>query len=245
MKEREEDAGRTADKIREKFRALYLKDGVRCAFETRTAYTLMIAYGILSEDEERLAVERLVSLIRENGSKMKVGILGAREIFHVLSRHGYGDLALYMIADGEFPSYGEWVKRGQTALWERFYPTEDSWELKRVGGGELTSVNHHMFGDITHWFKERVLGIFVNPKGRNCRDILIKPCDLSDMKFAEGGYKRAGASVSVKWKKDGKDLLLSVKKSGEFKIRYDFSGYDIIEYDQTAAEDYFAIRKKK
>jgi alpha-L-rhamnosidase len=160
---------------------------------------------------------------------MKVGILGAREIFHVLSRHGYGDLALYMIADGEFPSYGEWVKRGQTALWERFYPTEDDpYEIKRIGGGELTSLNHHMFGDITHWFKERVLGIFVNPDMNNPCDILIKPCDLSDISFARGGYKRSFGSVSLEWKRVDDMMRITVKVMGELHVRYDISGYALI-----------------
>ena len=247
MKEREEDAGRTADKIREKFRALYLKDGVRCAYETQTAYTLMIAYGILSEAEEKVAVERLVSLIRENGSKMKVGILGAREIFHVLSRHGYGDLALHMIADGEFPSYGEWVKRGQTALWERFYPTEDDpYEIKRIGGGELTSLNHHMFGDITHWFKERVLGIFVNPDMNNPCDILIKPCGLSDISFARGGYKRSFGSVSLEWKRVDDMMRITVKVMGELRVRYDISGYALIsEVDDGDTKTLVLCKKTK
>ena len=245
MNERKEDAARTADRIREKFRALYLKDGVRCAYETQTAYTLMIAYGILSEEEEKVAAKRLVSLIRENGSKIKVGILGAREIFHTLSRHGYGDLALYMIADDKFPSYGEWVKRGQTSLWERFYPTEDDpYEIKRIGGGELTSLNHHMFGDITHWFKERVLGIFVNPDMTSHKDILIKPCDLSEISFAKGSYKRSFGSVLVEWERRGREINITVKKSGDANIRYDLSGYRLISECKSEREDILTVRKK-
>ena len=206
----------------------------------------MIAYGILNEDERRAAVERLVAIIRENGSKMKVGILGAREIFHVLSQHGYGDLALYMIADDEFPSYGEWVKRGQTSLWERFYPTEDSYEIKRLGGGEMTSLNHHMFGDITHWFKERVLGIFVNPDMKNHRDILIKPCELSEISYAKGSYKRSFGSVSLEWKRVDDMMRITVNVMGELRVRYDVSGYALIsEVDEGDIKTLVLCKKMK
>ncbi len=216
-----------SEKIRQEiyrdFRSGYLNEDGTLKIETQAAYALMIAYGMFTEAESKIAVERLVEIIRENNGKMCVGILGARELFHVLSRYGYGDLALKMIIGPEFPSWGEWAKKGQTALWERFYETEAGESLKRVGGGSLTSLNHHMFGDISSWFLKNILGINVNPNGENHKHILIKPCTLKEMDYALGSYKRDNGAVFVSWKKENGKMFLIVKCDGDFTVEYDFS----------------------
>ena len=116
-----------------------------------------------------------------------------------------------MIADTEFPSYGQWAKKGQTALWERFYDTEEG-TLKRVGGGALTSLNHHMFGDITHWFMENIVGLTV----LDSYTIAIKPCLITALDFANGAYRRGGKEISLSWQKQGEKIILKIKKQITF-----------------------------
>ena len=49
-------------------------------------------------------------------------MLGGRVIYRVLAENGYIDLAYNMIVRPDYPSYGNWIKRGATTLWEGFYP---------------------------------------------------------------------------------------------------------------------------
>lgn len=207
---------------------LLTKKGL-CILETQTVYAMLVGYGILTKEESKLAVKRLVQLIELNNNKLRTGILGARLIFHVLSEYGYGDLAHYMIADDKYPSYGEWVKKGQTSLWERFHQTEDCEDIKQVNGAPVTSLNHHMYSDITQWFTKWIVGIRVNPELKDYKHIVIKPTVYKDIDYAKGSYEREGSKVTVEWKrKDGK-IYLKVSKQGDFKVEIDTKGYNVEE----------------
>ena len=231
-----------AGEIYEDFRKAYVTPAGACTVETQTAYALLIAYGMLTPLECESAAKRLVELIRENGNKLKTGILGAREIFHVLSRYGYGDLALEMITDDAYPSYGEWVKKGQTSLWERFHQTEDGEELRQVGGRPLTSLNHHMFGDISHWFMENIVGIAVNPRLEDPCHVVIKPCTLKKITHASGAYRRLGNTLSVEWEREGEILLLQATSRGGFRVEYDWGEGRILE--ETRCGDTVTLKVK-
>lgn len=203
-----------------------------CRCETQTCYALLIAFDFLNDTEKENAVKRLVMLIERNDCKMKFGILGARYIFHILSRYGYSDLAYKMIVRESYPGYGEWVKKGSTSLWETFFETEEK-TFKTVTGQKMDSLNHHFFGDISHWFLENIAGIFVNEKLIDSNEIKIKPCEISALTFAEGEYRRNGNYVFVKWKREYDKTKIEVETEGEFKVKCLFDGYLITEENKT------------
>lgn len=93
------------------------------------------------------------------------GVLGGRVIFHVLTDFGRSDLAFNMIVRPDFPSYGNWVARGATSLWEDFQPE----------GGDVTSHNHHFWGDISSWFIQALAGIRFNPHRRSLLERTFAP----------------------------------------------------------------------
>ena len=200
-----------------------------CLFETQTSYAMLVGYGILKGEDAERAVKRLVELIALNRNKLRTGILGARLIFHVLSDYGYGDLAHYMIADDKYPSYGEWVKKGQTSLWERFHETEDCEDIKTKNGYPVTSLNHHMYSDITQWFTKYITGIRVNPAVSDYKHIVVKPSAYKEITYAKGSYSRNGSKVSVEWVREGDEITLKVANVGDFRVEIDVSEYTIIE----------------
>lgn len=107
---------------------------------------------------------------------MRVGVLGGRVLFHVLTQFGRSDLAFQMITRPDFPSYGDWVRRGATTLWENFFPE----------GEQPSSMNHHFWGDISGWFIQALAGIRVNPKGRSVSEIDLRPSFIPQLSYAEG-----------------------------------------------------------
>ena len=82
----------------------------------QTSQAMALYYGIFEKEEEQKAVERLLDFIKEYDDHLYTGVLGARVIFHVLSKFGYTDLAFKMIAREDHPSYGNRIKRGATTL---------------------------------------------------------------------------------------------------------------------------------
>ena len=83
---------------------------------------MAIYYNIFEPAERKAAFEQLINLIEEKEYHLDVGVLGGRVLFHVLTDFGYSDLAFSMITRPDYPSYGNWIARGATTLWEVFQP---------------------------------------------------------------------------------------------------------------------------
>lgn len=92
------------------------------------------------------------------------------------------------------PSYGDWIRRGATTLWE-------DWN-----GG--SSRNHIMFGDISAWFYKTIAGINAGAPG--FKRIVIKPHVLGDLTFARATYDSAHGRIRSAWTKQGGAFVLSV-----------------------------------
>ena len=153
----------------------------------------------MQEEEERVkAFAKLLELIHASGDSMDVGVLGGRVIFHVLSEFGYSDLAYKMITKEEYPSYGNWVKRGATTLWENFLP--DS----------VFSMNHQFWGDVSAWFIKRVAGINLNPEGNDVSRLLISPSFVEALDSASAYHLSPCGKISVSWRKEGEKIFLDV-----------------------------------
>ena len=143
--------------------------------------------------------------------------MGGRVLFHVLSEYGCSDLAYEMITRTDYPAYGEWVARGLTTLREDFYPEERA------------SLNHHFWGDISHWFIRRVAGICYNPRRRG-GEADIRPAFVHKLRFAQGWHEAPEGKISVKWERadDGISLEIDVPDTLNGYIRlpqgYVFAG---------------------
>lgn len=197
------------DQLRTAFRK-YLIDfsTMTVAGDCQTSQVVGLYYQIFEPGERAAAFARLKKLIAECDEHFDCGIIGLRGLFHVLSDFEETDLAFKMITRLDYPSYGNWVARGATSLWEVFQP-EDG------GAWPVYSMNHHFFGDISSWFIQRVAGIRPNPRAEDAQEILVAPGFVDSLSFAEAAYEAPAGKVQVRWEKQGSDVMLKVKVAGE------------------------------
>ena len=177
------------------------------AGDTQTGQAMGLFYGLFTKEQEEKAFNRLLELIEKYDGHMKVGVLGGRCIFRVLADHGYADLALNMIIRPDFPSYGNWIQRGATTLWEEFRPE----------GHKVSSLNHHFWGDISAWFYRYLGGIQVLAHDR----INIAPCFPEAINRVEAEHTFPKGRVAVQWQKEGNTITLTVDsavKTGEIRL---------------------------
>ena len=158
----------------------------------QTSQAVFLHCGIFRPQEEQRAFEALLNYIAAAGDHMDVGIIGGRALFHVLSAHGRGELAYRMITRTDGPSYGNWVARGASTLWENFIQDEK----------EVNSRNHHMWGDISSWMIQRVAGIQYNPSGRNLKEVRICPDFLPQIRQVRAWHETNFGRISVSWQQD-------------------------------------------
>ena len=203
----------------------------------QSSQAMCIYYGVFSKEEEAMAFQRLLEMIRDTGDHMDVGVLGAIVIFHVLSQFGYSDLAYKMITRPDYPSYGNWIERGATTLWERFYNDD-----------RTDSMNHHFWGDISAWFIKHLAGIQFNPYGNDITKVDIKPSFVTALNNAEGYYIAPSGKISVSWKKNGGNVILDLQIPEEVKatayLEKDYVFDDGTSTKKVCSGEYIITRQK-
>ena len=166
----------------------------------QTSQAMAIAWDLFTPMEKPEAFRRLLEMIDDADQHFDVGVLGARVLFHVLSDFGYTDLALKLITQDSFPSYGNWLARGATTLWEDFQTSDR----------KVASQNHHFWGDISHWFIRHLAGIHYNPRQKG-GELDIRPCFAEALAFAEGYHVAPEGRIRVRWERDGERIRLTVE----------------------------------
>ena len=164
----------------------------------QTSQAMGLFYGVFEADEEEAAFSNLLEFIRACDDHFDVGVLGGRVIFHVLSKFGYSDLAFKMITREDFPSYGNWIMRGATTLWETFY---------KEGAA---SMNHHFWGDISAWFIKCIAGIKLNPEKNNVNKVEISPTFIDALDYATGYHIAPTGEIVSTWRRDENGVVLSL-----------------------------------
>ncbi len=187
----------------------------------QTSQAMAIAFDILEQDEKPIAVERLIEFIRAEDDHLVTGVLGARQIFHVLAEYGYIDLAHKMITRPDSPSYGAWIEAGATALCESF----------PLPNKRRDSQNHHFWGDILSTFVQEYAGLRHNPSANDISQYLIYPHFPSALNYAKASFD----GVSVHWWREGKNIFLSIGIKddihGEIKLP---NGYSFCDGNKSA-----------
>ena len=166
--------------------------------ECQTCQAMALHYHIFEEEEEKKAFSCLMGYLEKEDYHMKVGVWGARVLFHVLSRFGESQLAYEMVTRPDYPSYGNLVKRGATTLWE---------EMK-AEGADCSSLNHHFWGDVNSWMIQEIAGIKVNPQVRDPLEVRICPHFVEKLDFAQAWHRTIAGVVQVRWEREKERIVL-------------------------------------
>ncbi len=167
--------------------------------ECQSCQAMALYYGVFEDSEKACAFEILLDFVHAAGDSIDLGVLGGKVIFHVLSDFGYSDLAFKMITKEEYPSYGNWIKRGATTLWENFLP--DS----------VFSMNHQFWGDVSAWFIKCLAGIKLNPHGQGVNTLEISPSFVDNLDSVSAYHIAPAGKISVSWRRVGEEILLELQ----------------------------------
>lgn len=191
-----------AERVKTAFREKLLnKETGEIKGGTQTGQAMAIYYGMLTDEEKPKALKLLIKYIADEDGHFYTGVLGGRVIYRVLAENGYIDLAYNMIVRPDYPSYGNWIKRGATTLWESFQPE----------GGRILSLNHHFWGDISAWFYTYLAGIRINPTGKDVTNVDIAPLFPEKLNRVDAYYDTPNGRISVAWERtDENSVVLKI-----------------------------------
>lgn len=188
-----------AERVKTAFREKLLnKETGEIKGGTQTGQAMAIYYGLLTEEEKPKALKLLIKYIDDENGHFYTGVLGGRVLYRVLAENGYVDLAYNMVVRPDYPSYGNWIKRGATTLWEGFYPD----------GGRVLSLNHHFWGDISAWFYTYLAGIKINPTGRDVTNVDIAPLFPEKLNSVCAHYDTPNGKIAINWERTNENSFI-------------------------------------
>ena len=164
---------------------------------SQTSQAMAIYYNIFTEEEKPAAFRVLLEKIKEENDHLDTGVLGARVIFFVLTQFGHSDLAHKIMVDPTYPSYGQWVARGETALCEDF----NRYDM------HISSLNHHFWGSISAWFIQCIGGIHFNPNADDLSRVDITPHFITSLSQAQAHHICPSGEISVSWQRTGEKTV--------------------------------------
>ena len=115
------------------------------------------------------------------------GIFGTDIVTRKLFEYGRADIAFKLLTASEPHGFGKWQKDGATTLWEYWFDSR--------------SHDHPMFGAVTTYLFEYILGI------KQCKDscgfdrITISPAYVDGLDFVKGHITTVKGIISVSYKK--------------------------------------------
>ncbi|UCG38339.1 MAG: hypothetical protein JSV00_09130, partial [bacterium] len=158
------------EKVRRAFTEAYVSPQGRIRSDTQTVYALALSMGLLDEALAAAAASRLAELVVSDGWRLTTGYIGTRFILQALTDSGKPEMALRLLLNRGFPSWGFMLDNGATTLWEK-------WDAYAPGGGmpdpRNTSFNHYALGSVGDWLYAGLAGI--QPAEPGFRAITIRP----------------------------------------------------------------------
>lgn len=213
--DRADEAEKLERDIKDAFRKKFVSNNaVSCL--SQTAQSMALTLGIFQVEEREAAYQELLKIIKRDNNRFCVGIVGVRYLFDVLSEFGDSEMALHLVADPAFPSYGYLIERGATTLWEAFHNYKDDGDRieRKDEYPHIVSFNHHFYGSISTWFYRQLAGLHVI----SAQELLISPRIESGLDWAEAEFKNEYGSIKLVWRRKGDSVTLKIDNHG-FKGR--------------------------
>ncbi|KAH3756042.1 rhamnosidase B [Pelomyxa schiedti] len=158
----------------------------------QTANVLALTANVVPSDLKTVVVQSLLNDIAAYDTHLTTGIIGTRFLFPLLSELGYHEVALQIVQQTTYPSYGYMAYNpfeNATTLWE-------VWDAP-FEGPRVDSRNHIMFGSIDSWFYRYLAGI--NPNG--LEEIILSPPTLrhDQLQLVGASYESGKGLISLHW----------------------------------------------
>ncbi|MBQ8625700.1 MAG: family 78 glycoside hydrolase catalytic domain [Agathobacter sp.] len=188
------------ENIRKAFQKVLIDAGGHIKKGFQSAYVLALQFGLLTEEQERIAVADLVEDIRKKDNHLATGFVGTADLPFVLSDHGQVAVAYDLLLQDTYPSWLYPILCGATSMWERWdsLRPDGTVYVEGTGEGNMVSFNHYAYGAIGNWLYTRVGGLEMTKPGY--KEFRIAPMPGGGLTFAKVSHKSPYGKIQVEWK---------------------------------------------
>jgi alpha-L-rhamnosidase len=186
--------------IRKAFQEKFITPDGKIANGSQTSYILALHNKLVQDELVDKAVGLLVADIKKRNNHLSTGFLGTTYLMPVLTEHGQHDVAMTLLLNKTYPSWGYMVEKGATTIWER-------WNSD-TGDPGMNSFNHYTYGALTDWLYGYLVGI--RPVAPGYQKMLIEPHPEARLQYARAKYNSVYGPITSNWKYEGDKLTLNV-----------------------------------
>jgi alpha-L-rhamnosidase len=164
---------------------------------SQTSLAGTLYHDLAGPDDVVLIIEKLLNNLEERDFHLDTGVIGTKYMLRVLTEYGHADVMYRIASKTTFPSWGYWIEKGATTLWQNWDGTQ--------------SRNHVMFGSIDEWFYKAIAGIRPDPGKPGFRRVIIYPEFIDDLEWAKGSYDSWRGTIRSEWEKTDREIRLNVE----------------------------------
>ncbi len=205
-----DDAARYTEMLRhikDAFRKKFVLADGKLMSNTQTAYSLALAFDLLSPDLRRRAVGHLVDEVNRYGH-ITTGFLGTPWICHALSENGQAELAYRLLEHKEYPSWLYPITKGATTIWERWDGIKPDGSFQDA---TMNSFNHYAYGAIGEWLYQVVAGIDIDERQPGYKHIVIQPQPGGTLTHARARFQSLYGTVASGWRRQDGRMTVEVE----------------------------------
>lgn len=124
---------------------------------TQTGYAMALGMDMIADSAQReQTAAKFVAKLAANSNHLRTGFLGTPWLLPALSKIGRDDLAMLILLNQDYPSWGFPITMGATTMWERWNSIQPNGEFGPVG---MNSFNHYAYGAVGDWMFGKLGGI--------------------------------------------------------------------------------------
>ena len=160
----------------------------------QVTYVLPLALGIvpsnLTDCLVNMFLNRLTGL---DNSHITAGIIGTKFIFPVLTQLGQHSLAMEVVEQVDYPSWGY-------MLYNPYEPATTIWETWNLNS--MASRNHHMYSSVSGWMMTDMIGVSMPEGAYGFNEIHFNPARTLDLSHASMSLEHP-KPISMSWRRSG------------------------------------------
>ena len=172
----------------------------------QTSNLLPLYFGLVPDEHRETVIKNLVNDFISRDCHLDTGCTGTRFVLPVLFDNGHTDIAMKVLLQKTYPSWGYWLENGTDSAWE-------SWEKT------TRSKNHYFLATYDEAFFTHLAG-FRNIKD-GWKNFTVAPVLDCGLEYVNASVKTPLGKASCSWKKtaDGYTVEVTVPEGAEAKIR--------------------------
>ena len=188
------DFDRRQQKLKEAYnRHFYHPESGSYSNNTVTANILSLEFGLVPDGEEEKVLQNIVDVTKNKyNSHISCGVIGMQHLMTCLTRLGHLDLAMQIILQKDYPSFGYMIENDATTIWELWNGN--------TADPAMNSGNHVMLlGDVLVWMYGNLAGIRQGPRGRAYKELNMSLSMPDELNHVRATHNTPYGKVSSEW----------------------------------------------